>query len=219
PLREAGLYSRSRAHRFVRCRCAPPAFRRAWWYREERPHHHGRIADLLLAQRGRVSSAGPRGRTHLSSLDHRYCVAWLAEDAAEGHGRANQGRQGRVQVCAGGGSRVLHGEWMGRGSRSLNVKDCRATEAPHSLDAPSLFLARFAGQARLPPVVRHLPAPQSIRCADQRLVTRFTYNILVQWGHTLDPAGATEESAVSLTSTFTHQARTCAFLERPTLRP
>ncbi|PYJ51391.1 MAG: hypothetical protein DME83_07430, partial [Verrucomicrobia bacterium] len=38
--------------------------------------------------------------------------------------------------------------------------------APHSLDAPFLFLARVAGQARLPPVVRHLPAPQSIGCAE-----------------------------------------------------
>ena len=82
---------------------------------KERPHHHGRIADLLLARRGRVFGAGPGGRTRLPSLDYRYCVAWLAEDAAEGHGRANQGRQGGVQVCAGGGSHVLHGAWMGRG--------------------------------------------------------------------------------------------------------
>jgi hypothetical protein len=97
------------------CRCAPPAFRGARWHREERPHHDGRTADLLLARRGRVSSAGPRGRTRLPSLDHRYCVAWLAEDVAEGHGPASQGRESRVQVCSGGGSEVLHGAWMGRG--------------------------------------------------------------------------------------------------------
>ncbi len=93
---------------------APPAFRRARWYREGRPHHHGRIADLLLARRGRVFGAGPGGRTHLSPLGHRYCVAWLAEDVAERDGRANQARQGGVQVCAGGGSDVLHGARMGR---------------------------------------------------------------------------------------------------------
>ena len=62
---------------------------------KRRPHHHGRIADLLLARRGRVFSAGPRGRTRLPSLDHRYCVAWLVKMLQKGMGE--QIREGKAE--------------------------------------------------------------------------------------------------------------------------
>jgi len=46
-------------------------------------------------------------------------------------------------------------------------------------------------------MVRHLPAPQSIRCADRRLVTRFAYNFCAVGSHiesSRSNAGVSSES-------------------------